>query len=192
LRADGSAKRNSGLARNSGGYSAAAEALAKSYRALGADGSALVRAMLIDGLTSKQIAEARGLKGPDAALLRPAVFRGPEHAGRGGLDRRISISTAVLPKRSALCHGHRMRPMTKVTIIVLLALAATTTQASAQSRTFYDASGKVVGRSSTDSSGTVRNYDASGRVVRRESTSGNQTTIYDASGRNVGRFTTNR
>ena len=35
----------------------------------------------------------------------------------------------------------------------------------AQSRTFYDGSGKIVGRSSTDSSGTVTNYDARGRIA---------------------------
>jgi YD repeat-containing protein len=81
--------------------------------------------------------------------------------------------------------------MTKTTIIAAL-LAALATEASAQQRTFYDASGKVVGRSSTDSSGTVTNYDARGKVISRETTSGNQTTIYDASGRNVGRVTTNK
>jgi hypothetical protein len=65
--------------------------------------------------------------------------------------------------------------------------------ASAQRRTFYNVSGKVVGRSSTDSAGTVTNYDSRGKVIiSRESTTGNQTTIYDAGGRSVGRFITNR
>jgi YD repeat-containing protein len=73
-----------------------------------------------------------------------------------------------------------------------LTLALLTGAASAQSRTFYDSSGKVVGRSSTDSSGTVKNYDARGRVISREPTSRNQTTIYDASGCNLGRLTTRR
>jgi hypothetical protein len=50
---------NMGTAHNS----AAAEALAKSYRDLGADGSALVRAMLTDNLSAKEIAAARGMKG---------------------------------------------------------------------------------------------------------------------------------
>jgi YD repeat-containing protein len=40
--------------------------------------------------------------------------------------------------------------------------------ASAQQRTFYDASDKVVGRSSTDSAGTVTNYDSRGRVISRD------------------------
>jgi YD repeat-containing protein len=69
--------------------------------------------------------------------------------------------------------------------------ARLTGAASAQQRTFYDAGGKVVGRSSTDSSGTTTNYDARGKVISRETTAGNTTTIYDAGGRNISRFTTN-
>ncbi|MBR0697090.1 hypothetical protein [Bradyrhizobium lablabi] len=74
----------------------------------------------------------------------------------------------------------------------LLVLAMMTDAASAQQRTFYDASGKVVGRSATDSQGTVTTYDSRGNVISRETTTGNQMTIYDARGRNVGRSTTNR
>jgi YD repeat-containing protein len=81
-------------------------------------------------------------------------------------------------------------PMAKI-LLALLTFPMMTGAASAQQRTFYDSSGKVVGRSSTDSQGTTTNYDSRGRVISRESTNGNQTTIYDASGRNVGRFTTN-
>ncbi len=81
--------------------------------------------------------------------------------------------------------------MIKTTIVAAL-LAVLTTDASAQQRSFYDSAGKSVGRSSTDSQGTVTNYDARGRVISRETTSGNQTTIYDAGGRNVGRVTTSR
>jgi len=55
---------------------------------------------------------------------------------------------------------------------------------------FYAPDGRVIGRASTASKGTVTNYDARGRVIIRETTVGNQTTIYDASGRNVGRYTT--
>jgi YD repeat-containing protein len=79
-----------------------------------------------------------------------------------------------------------------LTLLVLLTLAMLTDAASAQQSTFYDAGGKVSGRSTTDSSGAVTNYDSRGRVISRETTSGNQTTIYDAPGRNGGRFTTNR
>jgi YD repeat-containing protein len=74
-------------------------------------------------------------------------------------------------------------------LLALLTLAVMTGAASAQQRALYDAGGKVVGRSATDSSGTVTSYDSRGRVITRESTSGNTTTIYDAGGRNVGRVT---
>jgi YD repeat-containing protein len=74
--------------------------------------------------------------------------------------------------------------------LALLTLAMMTGAASAQSRAFYDTSGKVVGRSATDSAGTITNYDARGKVIGRETTTGNTTTIYDADGRNVGRFNT--
>ena len=84
-----------------------------------------------------------------------------------------------------------MSPTTTI-IIAALALALATTDALAQSRTVYDSAGRVVGKSSTDSQGTVTNYDARGKVISRESTSGNTTTVYDASGRNVRRFSTSR
>jgi YD repeat-containing protein len=77
-------------------------------------------------------------------------------------------------------------------LLALVALAATTGNALAQSRSFYNASGRSVGRSSTDSSGTITNYDVRGKVISREATTGNTTTIYDAGGRNIGRFNTNR
>jgi YD repeat-containing protein len=63
-------------------------------------------------------------------------------------------------------------------ILLLLTFVLMTGAASAQQRTIYDTSGKVVGRSATYTSGTVTNYDARGRVVCRESTSGNTTTVY--------------
>ena len=71
-------------------------------------------------------------------------------------------------------------PMTKITLVAALTLAALATDASAQSRQFYDSTGRVVGRSSADSGGTVTNCDSRGRVISRESTSGNTTTVYDA------------
>jgi YD repeat-containing protein len=64
-------------------------------------------------------------------------------------------------------------------LLALLTLALTTVAASAQSpqpshgtvgRTIYDARGNVVGRSSTDSSGTTTTNDARGKVIGREST----------------------
>ena len=76
--------------------------------------------------------------------------------------------------------------MTKI-LLAVLTLAMMTGAASAQQWKFYDASGKVVVRSSTDSQGTTTNYDARGKVISRESTSGSQPTIYDASGRVLSR-----
>ena len=72
--------------------------------------------------------------------------------------------------------------MTKTTLVAAL-LAVLATEASAQSRSYHDASGKSLGRSSTDSSGTVTNYDARGRVISRETTTDNTTAIYDPAGR---------
>jgi YD repeat-containing protein len=53
-------------------------------------------------------------------------------------------------------------------LLALLALAMMTGAALAQSRTLYDSRGNVVGRSSTDGSGTVTTYDARGKVIARE------------------------
>jgi YD repeat-containing protein len=72
-------------------------------------------------------------------------------------------------------------------LLALLTLAMMTGAASAQQRTFYDASGKRIGSATTDSQGTVTTYDSRGRIVSRESPSGNTTTIYDAGGRVLGR-----
>jgi YD repeat-containing protein len=80
--------------------------------------------------------------------------------------------------------------MIKTTLIA--ALLALATEASARSRSYYDASGRRIGSATTDSQGTVTTHDARGRVVTRESTSGTVTTVYDARGRNIGRFTTGR
>ena len=60
-------------------------------------------------------------------------------------------------------------------------------EASAEQRTLYDASGKVIGRTSTDSQGTVTTYDVSGKVIQRETRGDGQTVIYDAQGRVTGR-----
>ena len=75
-------------------------------------------------------------------------------------------------------------------LIALLTLAVLATEALAQSRSFYNRSGKSVGRSVTDSSGTTTYYDASGKITGRSSTSGNTTTNYDRSGRVISRETT--
>ena len=73
-------------------------------------------------------------------------------------------------------------------VTTMLTLATLTCAASAQQRTYYDSAGKVVGRSSTDSQGTVTNYDSRGRVIIRESTtSDGTTTLYDERGRVLGK-----
>ena len=77
-------------------------------------------------------------------------------------------------------------------LLALLTIALTTGAASAQSKRFYDSSGRSVGTSSTDGKGTTTFYDSKGKAVGRESTSGNTTTVYDANGRNIGRSTTGR
>ena len=59
------------------------------------------------------------------------------------------------------------------------------TDALAQSRTFYDSSGRVSGRSTTGTNGATTFYGADGRVTGRTSTSSNTTTIYGADGRNT-------
>ena len=75
---------------------------------------------------------------------------------------------------------------------VLLTIALMTGAASAQSKRFYDSSGRSVGTSATDSQGTTTFYDSKGKVIGRESTSGNTTTTFDASGRSIGRSVTGR
>jgi YD repeat-containing protein len=80
--------------------------------------------------------------------------------------------------------------MTKTIPIAAAALLAVlATEASAQSRAFYDSAGRVIGRSATDSAGTVTHYDSSGRVISRTSTDSNGATTVHARGRKVGRTT---
>lgn len=71
-----------------------------------------------------------------------------------------------------------------VTIVTLIAVSLATEAA----ETIYGPDGRVVARSTTDSSGSTTTYDASGRVVGRSaySASTGTTTFYDASGRVVG------
>jgi hypothetical protein len=48
----------------------------------------------------------------------------------------------------------------------ILLIVRTTTEALAQSRSFYDSSGRIADRSTTDSSGATLLYDAAGRNPR--------------------------
>ena len=76
--------------------------------------------------------------------------------------------------------------------VALALLMPTGVLAQSSSRTFYDASGRVSGRATTDSGGSTTIYDSSGRVSGRTSTSGNMTTIYGSDGRRVGTVTTTK
>ena len=77
-------------------------------------------------------------------------------------------------------------------LAALLALLIPT-DALAQSRTYYDGSGRVTARSTTGTNRATTYYDASGRVTARTSTnSTGTTTTYDASGRRVGTITTTK
>jgi hypothetical protein len=76
------------------------------------------------------------------------------------------------------------------TLAIVLALLLPT-GALAQSRTFYDNSGRVSGRSITGSNGSTTLYDSSGKVTGRASTgTDGTTTIYGSDGRRIGTVTT--
>lgn len=71
--------------------------------------------------------------------------------------------------------------------LILLAGAALADWVHASERTFYDASGKVIGRAVTDSHQTTF-YDALGKVTARAITSSRgETTVYDALGKVIER-----
>jgi len=67
------------------------------------------------------------------------------------------------------------------TIITILLLLVST-NAMAQQRTFYDASGRVTGRQVTHSNGSTTIYDASGRVTEREPTATPAPTVQRTAG----------
>lgn len=74
---------------------------------------------------------------------------------------------------------------------VAIVLALVSSDALAQSQTFYGADGRVTGRSSTDSQGSTTFYGADGRVSGRASTDSQGTTVlYGSDGRRVGTVTT--
>jgi hypothetical protein len=64
------------------------------------------------------------------------------------------------------------------------------TEVLAESRTYYDASGRQSGRSTTDTKGNTIYYDNMGRNTGRSVTRGNTTTVYDNMGRQTGNITT--
>jgi YD repeat-containing protein len=75
----------------------------------------------------------------------------------------------------------------KIALAALLLLAVS--PAAAQQRQYYDAMGRTIGRSTTDTQGTTTFYDAMGRTTARSSTSGNTTTTYNPRGQVIERNT---
>jgi len=115
---------------------------------------------------------------------------GTVHEDSVGLSQDAPLLGWIGPRPFTQPEADALRQAARFAAALLAVLAA---EASAQSRAFYDSSGRRIGSASTDSQGTVTNHDARGKVISRESTSGTGTnTVYDASGRNVGRFGTNR
>ena len=89
--------------------SSAGQWLTKCYRELGQDGSALVHDMLIDGKTTKQIAEARGKTGPTwpryyAPRLGECLHAMARVYGLSGEERETRAVTAA-PAMMALLGG---------------------------------------------------------------------------------------
>jgi YD repeat-containing protein len=83
--------------------------------------------------------------------------------------------------------GAKMNGATKMFLLLIAVVFLTTNAQAQQSRTFYDSTGRVSGRSTTDSGGSSTFYGASGRVTGRRSAGSNgTTTIYDGAGRRVG------
>jgi YD repeat-containing protein len=75
-------------------------------------------------------------------------------------------------------------------IMLALLTLAMSTDALAESRSFYDSSGRRIGSATTDSQGSTTFYDSRGRVTGKSSTDSQGTsTFYDASGHAVGRAT---
>jgi YD repeat-containing protein len=83
----------------------------------------------------------------------------------------------------------KITTLAKAMARLAIVLALLPTAALADSRTYYDSSGRLTGRSITSGNATTF-FDASGRVTGRSTTSGNQTTIYGRDGRRVGTTTT--
>ena len=84
----------------------------------------------------------------------------------------------------------RALPAPLAGLAIVLALLIPTDAMAQSARTFYGADGKVLGRSITDSDGVTTYYDAAGRITGR--TSGDTHTIYGADGRVVGSVTTTK
>ena len=96
---------------------------------------------------------------------------------------RIETTRQTCPTPSDVLTAGRFRVAGFAILLGLFSTAAL-----AQSRTFYGADGKVLGRSITDSDGAITYYDAAGRITGR--TSGDTMTIYGPDGRVLGTIKT--
>ena len=79
-----------------------------------------------------------------------------------------------------------------VRLSLILALCVACSAAQAQQRTYYGADGRVTSREIVGSNGSTTIYDASGRVIGRTTTSGNTTTLYSPDGRKAGSLNDHR
>lgn len=86
---------------------------------------------------------------------------------------------------------HRAPSAAMLAAALTLALMFAPSAAQAQQRTIYDSrTGKVIGRTATDSQGSTTLYGPYGRVTGRTSTGSDGTTVvYGADGRRVGTVT---
>ena len=75
--------------------------------------------------------------------------------------------------------------MIRKLLVIVLVLSALPMSALAQGRTYYDATGKAVARSTVDTQGTVTTFGADGKVISRETTTPSGTVVYDARTGNV-------
>ena len=75
--------------------------------------------------------------------------------------------------------------MIRLITTALLLFELSISIALAQSQTFKNSNGQIIGRSVTNNAGT-QFYDASGRNTGRSTTNNAGTTFYDASGRQTG------
>ena len=80
----------------------------------------------------------------------------------------------------------------KIITLTLALLLPATVLAEPLRQTYRDASGRELGRSTTDAHGNVVFYDAAGRTTGRSVTSNGTTITYDAMGRQVGTVTKGR
>jgi hypothetical protein len=81
---------------------------------------------------------------------------------------------------------------TAIITLTLALLTPTVAMSEPQRQTYRDASGREIGRSTTDARGKTIYRDSMARNTGRSVTSGGTTTIYDQMGRQTGTITKGR